>query len=193
MKTEKKKMLAGELYFAGDPELTEERKHTRLLFQRINQLDENEKDLRMSLFYQLFGKAGKELDIEPPFYCDYGYNIELGDRVFINFNCCILDVCKVTIGDRVMLGPKVQIYTATHPMQARERGTLQEYGSPVTIGDDVWIGGGAIINPGVQIGDRVVIGAGAVVTKDLPPDVFVGGNPARVIRKIDNQENIESI
>jgi len=184
--TEKEKMLSGELYDPEDPILVAERHHARLLFQQINQMTDVQKKERNQLFYQLFGTAGENLWIEPPFYCDYGYNIKLGKQVFMNFNCCILDVMEVHIGDQTMLGPNVQIYTATHPMNANERCSGREFAKPIRIGRQVWIGGGAIICPGVTIGDGVVIGAGAVVTKDVPDNVFVAGNPARVIKEIDN-------
>ena len=186
--TEKEKMLSGQLYDASDEQLTRERHECRLLFQQINSLPESEKFTRDKLFYRLFGEAGAELYIEPPFFCDYGYNISVGDKVFMNFNCCILDVMQVTIGSRVLFGPNVQIYTATHPLDAKTRATWLEFAKPVSIGNDVWIGGGAIICPGVNIGHGVVIGAGAVVTKDVPDNVFVGGNPARVIKEIDNSD-----
>ena len=184
--TEKQKMLAGEMYQPLDRELMQEREAAKLLFQQINHLDETQKTKRKELLYQLFGKAGKNLWVEPPFYCDYGYNISVGYNVFMNYNCCILDVMPVTIGDRVMLAPNVQIYTATHPLNAKERNSGKEFAKPITIGDDVWIGGGAIICPGVTIGHRAVIAAGAVVVKDVPEDVLVGGNPARVIKEIKN-------
>ena len=121
--------------------------------------------------------------MQPPFYCDYGSNIYLGKRAFFNFNCVVLDVCEVTIGDFTLFGPAVQIYTPMHPMNAEQRRT-KEFGKPVAIGSDVWVGGGAIICPGVTIGDRAVIGAGSVVTRDIPADVFAAGNPCRVIREI---------
>jgi len=184
--TEKEKMLTGELYDATDPVLTAERHHARLLFQKINSMNDHDKTVRNRLFYELFGKAGEKLRIEPPFHCDYGYNIKVGKNVFMNFNCCILDVMEVTIGDNSMFAPNVQIYTATHPMNAKERSSGLEFAKPIHIGSDVWIGGGAIICPGVTIGDRVVIGAGAIVTRDVPNDVFIGGNPARIIKQIDN-------
>ena len=187
--TEKEKMLSGALYDASNSVLADERLHARLLFQQINRMGDKDKELRNGLFNNLLGHIGKDLWIEPPFYCDYGYNIHMGNKVYINFNCCILDVMHVKSGDRVMLGPNVQIYTATHPIKARARANGLEYGLPVTIGNDVWIGGGAIICPGVNIGDRVVIGSGAVITKDLPDDVFVGGNPAKVIKEIDNTDS----
>jgi maltose O-acetyltransferase len=186
MMTEKEKMRLGMLYDASDAELVEERKKARLLFQRINSLNENEKDLRRQLIYKLFGEAGKDFWIEPPFYCDYGYNIKVGDMVFMNYNCCILDVMEVRMGSNILIGPGVQIYTATHPLESRKRAEWLEYAKPVTIGDDVWIGGGAIICPGVHIGNGAVIGAGAVVIKDVPDNVLVGGNPAKLIKKIDN-------
>jgi maltose O-acetyltransferase len=182
--TEKEKMLSGQLYDAMDPVLTHERHQARLLFQRINKLGDEEKELRDSLLYELLGEAGEGLFIEPPFYCDYGYNIKVGDKVFMNYNCCILDVMEVTMGSNVLLGPNVQIYTATHPMDAETRREWLEFAKPISIGDDVWIGGGAIICPGVTIGNGVVVGAGAVVTRDVPDNVFVGGNPAKVIKTI---------
>lgn len=179
-------MLSGQMYNPLDPVLIAEREAAKLLFQEINRLDETQKKKRDKLLYSLFGKVGKNLWIEPPFYCDYGYNISVGYNVFMNYNCCILDVMPVTIGDRVMLAPNVQIYTATHPLNAKERNSGKEFAKPITIGNDVWIGGGAIICPGVTIGNGAVIGAGAIVTKDVPDNVMVGGNPAKVIKTIDN-------
>jgi maltose O-acetyltransferase len=131
----------------------------------------------------LFGRGGASAWMRPPFYCDYGFNIELGERVFFNFNCVVLDVCPVRIGDFTLFGPAVQIYTAMHPLDAAER-RRTEYGKPVAIGRDVWVGGGALILPGVTIGDEAVIGAGAVVTRDVPAKVFAAGNPCRVIRNL---------
>lgn len=186
--TEKEKMLSGQLYDAGDPELTEERHQARLLFQKINQIGDDKKEVRNRLFYELIGGAGEGLWIEPPFYCDYGYNIHLGSKVFMNFNCCILDVMEVRIGNNVLLGPNVQIYTATHPLDAKTRSSWLEYAKPIQIGNDVWVGGGAIICPGVTIGNGVVVGAGAVVTKNMPDSVFVAGNPAKPIKQIDNSD-----
>jgi len=186
--TQKEKMLSGELYDASDPQLVEERHQARLLFQRINGTGEEHKEERDQLFYQLMGTAGEGLYIEPPFYCDYGYNIHLGEKVFMNYNCCILDVMEVRMGNNVLLGPNVQIYTATHPLDAAGRATWLESAKPITIGNDVWIGGSAVICPGVTIGNGVVIGAGAIVTKDVPDNVFVGGNPAKIIKEIDNSD-----
>nr|MBI1230146.1 sugar O-acetyltransferase [Cytophagales bacterium] len=184
MASEKEKMLAGELYLASDEQLTEERMNTRTLLKALNESDPIDIRLRKRVFAELFGEIGRDFWIEPPFYCDYGYNIRAGHQVFFNFDCVVLDVCQVVIGDRSLFGPKVQLYTATHPVDYKVRGSLLEYGCPITIGSDVWVGGGAIICPGVTIGDRSIIAAGAVVTKDVPPDVLVGGNPARILKQL---------
>jgi maltose O-acetyltransferase len=182
MKTEKEKMLAGELYDALDPQLTNERIKARLLLKALNESREDEPETRTEILKELIPHAAAGLWLQPPFYCDYGYNIKLGERVFFNFNCVVLDVMPVTIGSRTLFGPNVQIYTAMHPMDHKERATGLEFAKPITIGEDVWIGGGAIICPGVTIGDRSVIGAGSVVTKDIPADVVAAGNPCKVIR-----------
>ena len=184
--TEKEKMIAGQMYFAMDPELSADREKARLLFQQINRMTELEKEERNLLLLELIGVAGEGLWIEPPFYCDYGYNIELGDNVFMNYNCCILDVSTVKIGSNTMFAPGVQVLTATHPLEAKARTSGLEYAKPITIGKEVWVGGNAIICPGVTIGDRAVIGAGSVVTRDVAADVFVAGNPARVVKAIEN-------
>lgn len=184
MKTEKQKMLSGELYNALDPELSEERLKARLLLSELNNSREDEEEKRNSILKKLIPDAGAGFWLQPPFYCDYGYNISTGEKVFFNFNCVVLDVMPVKIGNRTLIGPNVQIYTATHPMDYRERAAGLEFAKPVTIGEDVWIGGSAVICPGVTIGDRSVIGAGSVVTKDIPPDVFAAGNPCRVIRQL---------
>lgn len=177
-------MLGGELYDATDPQLSSERRHARLLMKQLNDSRDDEVALRHSLLQKLIGKAGEGLWIEPPFYCDYGSNITVGDKVFFNFNCVVLDVMQVTIGSNVLFGPNVQIYTATHPLDWQERASWLEFAKPITIGSNVWVGGGAIICPGVTIGDRSVIGAGAVVTKDIPADSFAAGNPCKVIRSL---------
>ena len=181
-------MLAGELYQASDPELIQERLQARKLMQLLNSSAPTESENRVSLLRKLVGKAGKNPWIEVPFYCDYGYNIQMGEDCFFNFNCMVLDVCKVTLGDRVLIGPAVQLYTATHPLDAASRGALWEFGKPIEIGSDVWIGGGAVICPGVILGDRVVVAAGAVVTKSFPSDVLIGGNPAKIIRYLSSKE-----
>ena len=191
MKSEKEKMLSGELYNALDEQLANERTNARLLLQRLNNTSADDNETLNAVIKELIPNAGKDLWIQPPLYCDYGYNIEAGEKVFFNFNCVVLDVMKVSIGSRTLFGPNVQIYTATHPINFKERATGLEYAKPITIGEDVWIGGSVIICPGVTIGDRVVIGAGSVVTKNIPADVFAAGNPCRVIRKINQDEKVD--
>lgn len=178
-------MLAGELYLASDKELSQERLHARILLKKLNDSAPDETQLRLQVMGQLLQAIGTNFGIEPPFYCDYGYNIQVGDQVFFNFNCTLLDVCPITIGNRCLFGPNVQIYAATHPIESSTRGSLLEFGRPIHIEDDVWVGGGAIICPGVRIGARSIIAAGAVVTKDVPANVLVGGNPARIIKNLD--------
>jgi maltose O-acetyltransferase len=181
MSTEREKMLAGELYDALDPELVALRRHARRLCRELNQSDDDES--RRALTAALFSSGGDTVILQPPFYCDYGSNIRLGEHVFFNYNCAVLDVCEVRIGDFSQFGPGVQILTPLHPMDAAAR-REREFGKPVTIGSDVWVGAGALILPGVRVGSRTVIGAGSVVTRDLPDDVFAAGNPCRVIRPI---------
>lgn len=183
MATELQKMLAGELYDPLDPELVVARARARDLCQALNATREADQDERRRILTELFGVGGDSVWMQPPFFCDYGTNISLGERVFFNFNCVVLDVCPVRIGAFTLFGPAVQIYTATHPFNAALR-RREEFGKPVEIGTDVWVGGGAIILPGVRIGSRAVIGAGSVVTRDIPDDVFAAGNPCRVIRAI---------
>ena len=183
MKSEREKMLAGELYIALDPELVSARERARNLCQDLNASREADQDLRRRILGELFGDGGEDVWIQPPFYCDYGFNIRVGRKCYFNFNCVVLDVCEVRIGDHTLFGPAVQIYTATHPMDFELR-REQESGKPVVIGSDVWVGGGAIICPGVTIGSRSVIGAGSVVTRDIPEGVFAAGNPCRVIRQL---------
>jgi maltose O-acetyltransferase len=184
MVTEKQKMLSGEYYNAADPVLFTERRTARLLMKQLNDSRDDQPELRQQLLKELIPSQGTGLWIEPPFYCDYGTNIRLGEKVFFNFNCVILDVMQVTIGSNTLVGPAVQIYTAMHPMNWKERAAGLEFAKPVTIGSDVWIGGGAIICPGVTIGNRSIIGAGSVVTKDIPDDVLAAGNPCKVIRSL---------
>jgi maltose O-acetyltransferase len=183
MPSEREKMIAGELYDPLDSELAAARDRARDLCQTLNATRETERDARRAILRDLFAKGGDTVWMQPPFFCDYGSNIELGERVFFNFNCVVLDVCPVRIGSFSLFGPAVQVYTAMHPMNAEQR-RRQEFGKPVEIGSDVWVGGGAIILPGVRIGSRAVIGAGSVVTRDVPEDVFAAGNPCRVIREI---------
>ena len=183
MKTERDRMLAGELYDPFDPELVAARERARDLCQDLNATREAQAGERRRILETLFGRGGDSVWMQPPFFCDYGANIELGERVFFNFNCIVLDVCAVRIGSFSLFGPAVQIYTPTHPFNAALR-RRQESGKPVDIGTDVWVGGGAIILPGVRIGSRTVIGAGSIVTRDIPDGVFAAGNPCRVIREI---------
>lgn len=183
MNTEKDKMLAGELYDPFDPQLSQERQRSRDLCKLLNDSREEQQDVRRRIVDDLFGYSN-DAWIQPPFFCDYGTNITVGEKVFFNFNCVVLDVMAVKIGSNVLFGPSVQIYTAMHPMSAAERRSWLEYAKPVEIGSDVWVGGGAIICPGVKIGQGTVIGAGSIVTRDIPEKVFAAGNPCRVIRPI---------
>jgi maltose O-acetyltransferase len=183
MPTEREKMLAGEMYDPLDSELVAARTQARDLCQALNATREGDADERRRILVDLFGAGGDDVWMQPPFFCDYGRHIFLGRRVFFNFNCVVLDVCAVRIGDFTLFGPSVQIYTATHPLEAELRRT-REFGKPVHIGSDVWVGGAAIICPGVTIGSRSVIGAGSVVTRDIPAGVFAAGNPCRVIREV---------
>jgi maltose O-acetyltransferase len=187
MHTEHEKMLAGELYDALDPELVAARYRVRDLCRKLNGSSDADEELRRNLCKQIFAKGGDTAWMQPPFYCDYGSNIELGERVFFNFNCVVLDVCRVRIGDYTLFGPGVQILTPMHPLNAALR-RKQEYGKPVEIGSDVWVGAGAFVLPGVSIGSGAVIGAGSVVTRDVPAGMFAAGNPCRVIRKIGEDE-----
>lgn len=180
-------MLEGELYDPLDKELSEERVHTRLLIKQLNDSREDQVQERSQILKLLLPNSGQDTWLQPPFYCDYGYNIMLGEKVFFNFNCVVLDVMKVVIGSRTLIGPNVQIYTATHPLNYKERAAGVEFAKPVKIGEDVWIGGSAVICPGVSIGDRSVIGAGSIVTKDIPSDVFAAGNPCKVIRELEGE------
>jgi maltose O-acetyltransferase len=183
MPTEREKMLAGELYDPLDPELVRARTRARDLCQDLNATREAQQEERRRILRELFGAGGDDVWMQPPFFCDYGSNIFLGKKCFFNFNCVVLDVCRVQVGDYTLFGPAVQIYTATHPLNSELRRT-QEFAKPVVIGSDVWVGGGAIICPGVTIGSRSVIGAGSVVTRDLPEGVFAAGNPCRVVREL---------
>lgn len=179
-------MLSGELYDPLDKELSGDRLKVRLLIKQLNDTREDEMKERTRVLKELIPDAGEGLWLQPPFYCDYGTNIQIGEKVFFNFNCVILDVMQVIIGNRTLFGPNVQVYAATHPMDYAQRAAGLEYAKPITIGNDVWIGGSAVICPGVTIGNRSVIGAGSVVTKDIPADVFAAGNPCKVIRSLSN-------
>ena len=183
MSSEREKMLRGELYDPFDPELVAGRVRARDLCQSLNATREVHQGERRRILKQLFGAGGDTVWMQPPFFCDYGTNIELGERVFFNFNCVVLDVCRIRIGSFTLFGPAVQIYTPMHPLNAELRRT-QEFGKPIDIGSDVWVGGGALILPGVTIGSGAVIGAGSVVTRDVPEGVFAAGNPCRIVREI---------
>ena len=190
MPTEREKMLAGDLYDPLDPELVRARERARDLCQTLNATRESQHEERRAILTELIGSGGDSVWMQPPFFCDYGANIHLGKRVFFNFNCIVLDVCEVRIGDYTLFGSGVQILTPLHPTDAALR-RRQEFGKPIEIGSDVWVGSGALILAGVRIGSRAVIGAGSVVTRDVPDDVFAAGNPCRVIRGISTSEENE--
>lgn len=184
LKSEKEKMIAGEYYLAGDPVLVKDRRRAKLLLHRLNVTEYRMTKKAREIIQELIPNAGTNLYIEPPFHCDYGYNIVCGDNVYFNVNCVVLDCATVTIGSNVFIAPNVQLYTATHPLDAELRKTL-ENALPITIGDDCWIGGNSVICPGVTIGVGCVIGAGSVVTRDIPDHSLAVGNPARVIRELN--------
>ena len=175
MTSEKEKMLSGLLYDAKDPQLASEREKARSHLHRLNTTEYGDANKYSEIVKELLPNCASDIWIEPPFFCDYGYNIYAGHRVFFNFNCIVLDVCAVRIGSNVMFGPGVHIYTATHPKEFMERRNVFEFGKPVSIGDDSWIGGQVVILPGVHIGSRCIIGAGAVIAKDVPDDTIVNG------------------
>ncbi|UII54300.1 sugar O-acetyltransferase [Cytobacillus spongiae] len=185
MRTEKEKMLAGEMYNPADPVLVKDREEARRKVRLYNQTIETEGEKRTNILKELLGTTGENVFMEPNIRFDYGYNTHVGENFYANFDCIILDVCEVRIGDNCMLAPRVQIYTAAHPLLPDERNSGLEFAKPIHIGHNVWVGGGAIINPGVTVGNNVVIASGSVVTKDVPDHVVVGGNPAKVIKKIE--------
>lgn len=187
LETEKEKMLSGRLYRC-DAELQEEMAAARKLTNAYNQTVSGDEDKRQQILQSLFQRVGQGVYVEPPFHCDYGSNISVGDYFYANFDCIMLDVARINIGDHVFLGPRVNIYTAGHPIYAPIRNECLEYGKEVAIGDDVWIGGNVTINPGVHIGSNVVIGSGSVVTADIPDGVVAAGNPCRVIRRISDSD-----
>ena len=184
MKTELEKMLDGELYVASDPTLVEMRFKARALFAEFNRTPSDAEDERQAIFKQLLGGFGTGLNIQAPFYCDYGSFVTFGENCFVNFNCIFLDCARITIGNNFQCAPNVQLYAAYHPVIAAERDKGPELALPITIGNSVWLGGGVIVCPGVTIGDNTTIGAGSVVTKDIPANVFAAGNPCRVIREL---------
>ncbi len=181
---QKERMLAAQLYFSADPELTAERRRARRLVRAYNATTEEQESERDALLRELLGARGKTLFIETPFTCDYGGNVYVGENFYANFDCVILDTCEVRIGDNCMFGPRVSLFTAGHPLDAATRNSGWEFGRPITIGNNVWIGGHAVINPGVTIGNNVVVASGAVVIRDVPDNVVVGGNPARILKQV---------
>ena len=188
--TEKEKMLSNKLYLASDSTLSLDREKANLLFFEFNNCDPtNNKKLKV-IIKKLIPHIGNNYRIKPPFFCDYGYNIIIGDNFFANYNCTILDVAKVTIGDNVKLAPNVSIFTASHPIDPIIRNTNYEFGVDITIGNNVWIGGNSVINPGVKIGNNCVIGSGSVVCSDIPDNSIAVGNPCKVVRKLDENDKI---
>ena len=186
--TEKEKMLSGKPYKGFNDELVKERQDTKEVLYDFNLLRPSEIEKRNEWIGKLFGTVGKEFYIEPPFRCDYGYNISIGENFYSNYNCTILDCAQVTIGNNVLFGPNVSLFTAGHPIHPVPRNEGIEYAFPITIGNNVWIGGGVIVNPGITIGDNVVIGSGSVVTKDIPPNVIAVGNPCKVLKEITDED-----
>lgn len=186
----KELMLSEQCYMLSGNELTEQFKKSRRLTRQINQTTEEETKQRQQLFKALFKEIGENFLIETPFRCDYGNNITIGNNFFANYDCIFIDVCDINIGDHVFLGPRVCIFTAAHPIDAKVRNTTLEYGKKVNIGNDVWIGGNVTINPGVTIGNDVVIGSGSVVTKDIPDHCIAVGNPCKVLRAITQADRI---
>jgi maltose O-acetyltransferase len=182
---EEAKMLAGELYLASAPELVAKRARTRELTRRYNATGPHERAERRRLLVELFAAVGDDVEIEPPFHCDYGTQILVGADVYANVGWVVLDCARVEIGDRVLLGPGVHLYAATHPVDPAVRRSGRELAAPVTIGADVWLGGGVIVCPGVTIGPGATIGAGSVVTRDIPPGVVAAGNPCRILHTLD--------
>ena len=186
--TQKERMLSGRLYSADDDQLRAEDIKKWKLVRRLNQSTDPE-EVRSTL-RELLGSIGRDFWIQPDFYCDYGSHIHIGERFYANYGCVILDPAEVTIGDHVFLAPRVSIYTATHPIDAEVRNAELEYALPIRIGSSVWIGGNAVICPGVTIGDNVVVGAGSVVTKDLPDNVIAVGNPCKILREVNEHDRV---
>ncbi|WP_434521574.1 maltose acetyltransferase domain-containing protein [Halorubrum sp. AS12] len=187
MGREKERMLAGEAYDPMVPELVADRRRARDRCRRYNATAATETNRRERLLRDLFGEVRGDATVLPSFRCDYGYNVGVGDGFFANFGCVFLDAAPIAFGENCMLGPGVHVYTPTHPIDPEERATGREFGDPVTVGDDVWIGGRAVITPGTSVGDGAVVAAGAVVVDDVPARTVVGGNPAEVIREIDEK------
>ena len=189
--TERERMLSGQLYDAGDETLTAARGRAKRLTWRYHQLDPTDWDSRTQILQELLGHLGEDSWIEPPFRCDYGTQISIGDHFFANYDCIFLDVAPITIGNRVMFGPRVCLYTAGHPLDAATRNTGLEFGKPIAIGDDVWLGGNVVVLPGVTIGAGTVVAAGSVVRRELPPHVLAAGNPCQVLRSITEADRLK--
>jgi len=183
MKSEKEKMLAGELYNSSDAELENELRIARKLIHQFNATNPDQENERKKILQDLLHTSVSDTYIEPPFYCDYGYNVKIGKNFNANFDCVFLDSNEIVFGDNILIGPGVHIYTSGHPLSGEERNSYLEFAKPVHIGSDVWIGGRSIILPGVSIGNNVVIGAGSVVTTDIPDNSIAVGNPCKVIRE----------
>jgi len=183
-RTNRERMLAGDLYIADDPQLAAESQHAAILMGKFNNSEPSDPDARRALLRELLGSLGEYTEIRPPMFCDYGYQIHIGARTFINYGAVLLDVAKIIIGDDVQVGPNVQFLTPTHPLDPELRRLKYEAAEPITVANNVWLGGGVVILPGVSIGENTVVGAGAVVTKELPANVVAVGNPARVIRQL---------
>ena len=189
--TERERMLSGQLYDAGDETLTAARGRAKRLTWRYHQLDPTDWDSRTQILQELLGHLGEDSWIEPPFRCDYGTQISIGDHFFANYDCIFLDVAPITIGNQVMFGPRVCLYTAGHPLDAATRNTGLEFGKPIAIGDDVWLGGNVVVLPGVTIGAGTVVAAGSVVRRDLPPHVLAAGSPCQVLRPITEADRLK--
>jgi maltose O-acetyltransferase len=183
---ERARMVAGELYRASDPELVRERARARRLLARYNASDSDAAEDRRALLSELFAQLGEDAWVEPPFHCDYGWNVSLGDGAYLNFGCVVLDCAPVEIGPLAKLGPGVKLCAATHPTDPAQREDGLEYALPIRLGRNVWIGAGAIVGPGVTIGEDSVVGAGSVVLRDVPPRVVAAGNPCRVLRELSD-------
>ncbi|MEY8513853.1 sugar O-acetyltransferase [Lactococcus taiwanensis] len=184
------KMISGQLYSAEKIEAAYRPDKSRALAQEINQLNSLEKEKIVQLEKKLFGKTGEQIYVKPPLYVDYGFNTKIGENFYANLDCIFLDVAPISIGDDVMFGPRVSLITATHPIDAAVRGRGLEYAQAIKIGDRVWLGAGVIVNPGVEIGENTIVGSGSVVTKSLPPNVIAVGNPARILRKMDDEDRV---
>ncbi len=190
MRTEKEKMLAEDLYRASSPELREDARKSRQLTRLFNETTEEQQEYRKTLLKEMFKATGEDIYIEPPFRCDYGTNTTIGNNFYANFDCVFLDVAPIVIGENVMFGPKVNLLTPGHPIDAVIRNSGLEFGKKITIGDNVWIGGNVVVNPGVTIGNNTIIGSGSVVTKDIPDNVIAAGNPCKIIREITDEDKV---